>query len=285
LNLYDAGDLRHKAARLLAAGAVEVLVGYGPGHGGEGARPVFVRAPEEASNLIWSEDCVHNLATYLSKEPCRGIIRRGGKVGLVAKGCDARAVAVLLSEGQMDRDSVHVIGLVCTGLGMPKCRQCEVQRPALYDTLIGDPSVEEAVEGDPLDEIREIQDKPRKERWAFWEEHLSRCIKCYACRQACPMCYCEQCVTDVTRPQWIDKPSHLRGVLAYHLIRAVHLAGRCVGCGECSRACPAGIPVDAISRYLAYEVEEAFGFKAGMDPEAASVFSSFSEDDPDYFIR
>jgi ferredoxin len=288
--------LREEAKKLLSAGEVELVVGYGEGHGGEGVRPLFARSADEAGGFLWNSACVHNLATYLSREPCRQILLRGGKVGLVAKGCDARALVVLLQEGQIARDGVHVIGMVCDGVldaaagegsgaTHSKCRQCGVQTPPLYDTLVGDAAGAAPVEGDPLEDVKELKAMSLEERWDFWTGHLARCIKCYACRQACPMCYCATCITEKSEPQWIDKASHLKGALAYHLIRAMHLAGRCVSCGECGRACPMDIPVDKISRCLAGEVEEAFDYKAGMDPEATPAFRTYREDDPEDFIR
>jgi ferredoxin len=288
--------MREEAARLLSGGHVEVVLGYGAGHEGSGVRPLFAGTPEEAEGLVFNPACVHNLATYLSREPCRQILLRGGKVGLVAKGCDARALVVLLQEGQISREGIHVIGMVCDGVlgpgeagteGEPlvKCRQCGVQVPPLYDTLVGDPEAAGAADGEPMEDVAELESMSLDQRWDFWAGHLSRCIKCYACRQACPMCYCETCITEKSEPQWIDKASHLKGALAYHLIRAMHLAGRCVSCGECGRACPMDIPVDRISRYLAREVEGAFDYKAGMDPEAEPAFRTYREDDPEDFIR
>ena len=87
----------------------------------------------------------------------------------------------------------------------------------------------------------------REERWAFWQKELSRCVKCYACRNSCPMCYCEHCTMDCNRPQWVPVASHALGNLEYHMVRAMHLAGRCVECGDCGRACPVGIPVHLLT--------------------------------------
>ena len=101
--------LREEARNLLSRGSVELVVGYGRRHGGEGVRPLLATTPDEADGLVWNEACVHNLATYLSKEPCRQIMLRGGKVAVVAKGCDARAIVVLIVEGQVARESVHVV--------------------------------------------------------------------------------------------------------------------------------------------------------------------------------
>lgn len=289
-NLEEA--LRALAAELLRSGKVDLLVGYGGTLLGEGVRPVFLRTDSDAGRLIWNDRCAHNLATYLMKEPCLGLIRGGGKVALVAKGCDIRAIATLIQESQIERERVHIIGMACSGVRYDqesaeeaiKCRGCEVQLPGLCDDLIGSEADAVKVEGEPRADIDRILELDRPARWEFWTRELSRCIKCYACRQACPMCYCGECITEKSRPQWIDKAASLKGNIAFHYIRAMHLAGRCVACGECARACPMDIPVDLLSRFLSQRVEEAYGYKTGMDPEAEPFFLVNREDDTGDFI-
>jgi ferredoxin len=286
-------ELRSKAKDLLAKGEVKLLLGYGERPAG-GARPLIVTAPEDAARLVWNDRCSPNLATDLVREPAAGVIAGGGRVGIVAKGCDARAIVGLIQESQIKREAVVVIGVVCDGVaaeypapgGVPsKCVECEVHAPPLYDHLIGDRSKVEPKPGDALAEIKRIEAMTGPERWAYWTELFSRCIKCYACRQACPLCYCKECITEKSRPQWIDKSSGPRGNLAYHFIRSLHLAGRCVGCEECRRACPMGIPVDLLSRYLTRKAEAAFGYKPGLDPKQEPFFVTFKDTDPEDFIR
>jgi ferredoxin len=285
--------LRAKAAELLSSGKVDLLIGYGRAFLGESVRPVFLRQDADAAKLIWNDRCAHNLATYLMKEPCLGLVKGGGRVAVVAKGCDIRAIATLIQENQIERDRVHIIGMACSGVRYDedsrdmaiKCRGCEVQLPALYDDLIGSEADTGEVEGEPREDIERILALDRSARWEFWTRELSRCIKCYACRQACPMCYCGECITEKSRPQWIDKAASLRGNIAFHYIRAMHLAGRCVACGECARACPMNIPVDLLSRFLSWRVEEAYAYRAGMDPEADPFFLVNRQDDPGEFIR
>ena len=286
--------LRERARDLLAKGQVRLVLGYGKTYSGEGVRPQLVEKPEEATSLVWNAGCVQNLSTYLTREPSLGIIQKGGRVAVVAKGCDARAIVGLIQEKQLKREAVVVLGMVCDGVvtgeaggaGVPsKCRQCEWHTPPIFDELIGDKSAARSKEGDPLADIKRIEQMSEAERWAFWTSELSRCIKCYACRQACPMCYCKECITEKSRPQWIEKSSSLRGNLAYHFIRAMHLAGRCIACEECRRACPMGIPVDLLSRFLSAKAEEAFGYKPGSDPKAEPFFVTSKDSDPDDFIR
>ena len=285
--------LRERAGQLLSSGKVELVIGYGKTYLGDGVRPRFVKTESDAQWLVWNNRCVHNLATYLSKEPVLSVVGNGGRVGIVAKGCDARGIVALVQEKQLRRSAVHVIGMVCNGVvddgaasgAAFKCTACEVQVPPVYDDLIGNESDVMPIEGEPAEDIDRIRSLDRSQRWAFWTRELSRCIKCYACRQACPLCYCGECITEKSRPQWIDKSSSLRGNIAYHFIRATHLAGRCVACGECARACPMNIPVDLLSRFLSQRVEEVYDYRAGIDPEAEPFYVTNREDDPEDFIR
>jgi formate dehydrogenase subunit beta len=286
--------LKKKVEELLFQSRVKLCIGYGTSPSGD-VRPLLARTPEDARKLLWSSACVHNLAGYLTREPVAGVLRRGDKVGIVVKGCDARAVVTLIQEGQVARNQVHIIGMVCDGVPDPdsdggglamKCRGCRVRVPFLYDDLIGDPEGITPPPGNPLADVEDLLAKTEDERWAFWKQHMEKCIRCYACRQVCPMCYCRECITEKSQPQWIDKAPLPRGNLAYHIIRAAHLAGRCSSCGECTRVCPVGIPVDMLNRFLTSRIKQAFGHECGIDCEAELFQSSFSEDrDPEDFIR
>ena len=98
------------------------------------------------------------------------------------------------------------------------------------------------------------------------------------------MCVCERCVADKSQPQWIESSSHGRGNLAWQMNRILHSAGRCGDCGECERACPAGIPLGLLVRKTAQIVERRFGYRAGDDPAAAAPIGAFRNDDPQEFI-
>jgi formate dehydrogenase (coenzyme F420) beta subunit len=123
------------------------------------------------------------------------------------------------------------------------------------------------------------------ERRAFWADELGRCIKCYACRSSCPMCYCERCTMDVNRPQWVPVASHALGNLEYHMVRAMHLAGRCVECGTCGAACPVGIPVHLLTLFAEESVRRQFGQKGGASAKLDYAMSTFRPDDKESFIR
>jgi ferredoxin len=92
-------------------------------------------------------------------------------------------------------------------------------------------------------------------------------------------------VADKTVPPWIEPSPHLRGNLSWHVTRALHQAGRCVGCGECERACPAGIPLLLLNRKLQQVMATRYGFTVSDDPAVASPIGVYRLDDGPEFIR
>jgi hypothetical protein len=99
-------DMRRIAKELLEKGDVRVIIGWEDAR--RGARPVFVTDPAQTDKLIFDTRCVHNLVTYLN--PRRDHVSELGKIGLVVKGCDVKAVAGLLREAQLRRDDAVPIG-------------------------------------------------------------------------------------------------------------------------------------------------------------------------------
>ena len=120
---------------------------------------------------------------------------------------------------------------------------------------------------------------------AYWTAELARCVKCYACRQVCPLCYCRAASSTRIVPVAIDTSATLKGNFAWHITRAFHLAGRCVGCDECTRACPAGIDLRLLNLALAKAAEENFGYRAGMDRQAEPLIGAYSRAGSGEFIR
>jgi len=271
---------------LLTDGTVQVVIGYGQAAADDRVVPVFITRPEDADQLVWNDRCFANLAKYLLRKEVAAL----GRAAICVKGCDQRALLVLEQESQIDRSQLTVIGLACDGVGEPrqaKCQSCDVHTPRQADITVGQASAGNppATADGRYAEIEAFLKKTPAERMAYWKAELSRCVKCYACRQVCPMCYCRQCIVDKNRPVVISTSATLKGNFAWQITRAFHLAGRCVGCDECTRACPAGIDLRLLNLSLAKAAEENFSFRAGMDPAADPIIGAYSQQDHEEFIR
>jgi ferredoxin len=133
--------------------------------------------------------------------------------------------------------------------------------------------------------LQKIESMSMEERWEYWQSEISRCIKCYACRAACPNCYCDRCIVDVNQPQWIPTASHEIGNLEWHIIRAMHLAGRCVNCGACADACPVDIPLNLLTLKLTEEINKNFGVSEAFSLTDNYALSTFNTNDKETFIK
>ncbi|MDI6769805.1 MAG: hydrogenase iron-sulfur subunit [Anaerolineales bacterium] len=276
--------IRAKAKELLTSGAVGYVVGYEVGPRGR-TRPSFANTPEEADKLVWNPECTYNLTTYLGKKrrPAVKGIEQPKPVAVVVKPCDSRAVNVLLTENQFTREQVHIIGVTCEGTQhdrgvlQARCQVCNDRVPVVYDTLIGEPPpLHEATPSPVAVKIGELENKAPAERMEFWLSQFERCIRCYACRQACPMCNCPVCLYERDDSLWIGMGVNMNEKRTFHLGRAYHLAGRCVGCNECERACPMNIPISLLNMKMAQEIETAFGHRAGMTPAPSPIVTVLS---------
>ncbi|MEW6102250.1 MAG: 4Fe-4S dicluster domain-containing protein [bacterium] len=265
-------EISKLAYELLEKGDISLIIGYEENNGI--VSPCFIKDKEDTKRLIFNDKCFHNLSVYLTKMKER--------VGIIAKGCDIRSIIGLVQENQIKREDVVIIGIACPGLNLKKCSSCPDKNPKFYDYLIGEK--QEEIKGDKFSEVIEIEKKNPKERWNYFKNEFSRCIRCYACRQICPLCYCETCIVDVSIPQWISKANSSSSNFLFHITRALHLAGRCVGCGECERVCPMKIPLSLLNLKIANDVLELFDYKAGEDVNLKPPLQEFKKDDYNEFI-
>jgi coenzyme F420-reducing hydrogenase delta subunit/ferredoxin len=275
-----------KAGELLANGEVGCVIGYGVSRRGK-TRPVFIYSSEEARHLVWNQDCTHNLTTYLPGKlrPVKG--KESPKpVAIIVKPCDSKAINVMVAENQFRRGQVYVIGVACEGIRgsdgnmQSRCVACQEAVPIVCDTLVSGATSSFIPRLSPIarEEINELQDFKPAERMEFWLEQFDRCIRCYACRQACPMCKCPECLFERDESTFIGLGIRLNEKRAFHLGRAYHLAGRCVGCNECERACPMSIPIGLLNQKLADEIEAAFDFRAGLSVSPSPIVTVLSGD-------
>lgn len=273
-------QLRNAIKKLLEEKTVGVAIGYGP-VGVDGAvGAVFAASPEEADQFVWNADCVQNLAVHLTRPEVKAL----GKPAVVVNERGARAVVLLCNEAQIKREDVVIVAINSSGTPaiteyLNSVADVVLEGPVAEDKT---PDARTAATRKQLEELRAMSSE---ERFAFWRDQFSRCVRCYACRQSCPLCYCNRCVADKNRPTRIDTSASLKGNFAWNILRAFHLAGRCVGCGACSQACPAGIPLHLLNLTLADAAKENYGFVSGMELGAAPLIGSYAPTDKEEFIR
>ena len=339
-------DIRARARDLLESGKVRAVLGYRRGTAGLLAEPAFMTTPEETAALVLDSTCVENLALYLVNEKKR--MRQASStdkrpLAIVAKGCDSRAITVLLQENRIQRSEVIVLGVSCEKGGMvdtrklnralrgrgatsaafdaasgvkvtylgggatlpakdvlaDRCLECAKAYPIDTDFFFGE-KVDDRAYGPRFTAVSAFAEKSSEERSAFWAGHFERCIRCYACRSVCPMCYCDECVVDsikfivspattadekANRVNWISRSATPSENAMYHMVRAIHLAGRCIDCAECERVCPVNIPLRLLNTMLEREAFEMFEYSPGLDAEQPSLIASFRDGDPNDFVR
>jgi ferredoxin len=264
-------ELRKRAQDLLESGEVKVVIGYVQGSGNK-THAAFISNTADTSKLIFDSRCVQNLAVYLSKPEIKAL----GKPAIFSPVPVLRTIIQLASENQINYASLVIIGIT------PESKLIEFGSLEAVETYLDQFQI--GIQERDKEILLRIKHMSPEERWKFWVEQLSPCFKCYACRAACPMCYCTRCTVEQNQPQWIPVPSHVLGNIEWHFMRAMHLAGRCVDCGACGEACPISIPLYLLTKKMMEDMKGQFGtYKPSL--KGGNAMSTFRPDDKETFIR
>ena len=265
-------DLKNRVAELLGDKTIDIFIGYGKGTGNR-IRALFLDNPDDTGKLIYNENCVQNLAVYLLKDE----VKQSGKRGFLATKHALRAMLQQASEFQFKDGDIIALHISADNQLM------EFRDFKSVETYLE--QVDSGLSAEEKERILRLRAMKTQERWDFWMNEFNRCFKCYACRAACPLCYCHRCTTDCNQPQWIPAASHDLGNLNWHLMRAMHLSGRCVNCGDCADACPMDIPLNLLTYCLVDDIQRDFNFTSGMKANGLYALSTFKPDDKEEFIR
>ncbi len=309
--------IRETAKKLLAEGKVDVFIGYQKGTVPMMNEPLLVKDPEKVDKLYWDNFCGLNLCNYLTK--------RTDKIGIIANGCNSRNMVTHIVENQIKRDQLYIVGIPCEGMIdhravsravklkeildiqqdgnqfvvkgndfeetfekekflQNNCAVCRHRNPVLYDEMLGDP-VDELTDVNPYSDVEKIEAMDPDKKQGFFTRLISRCIRCYACRNSCPLCYCPTCFVDESSPQWVGKSIDPTDTMTFHFLRAYHCAGRCTDCGACERVCPMSISMRQFTKKLNKDAEELFQWEAGLDPEKRPPLDVYRPDDYNDFIK
>ena len=310
--------LTDRAIALLADGTVSAVLGWKEGEFSYDITPaVFTDAADIEKNFVWNDFCGANVSKYLVAKTRK----TEGKILVFLKPCDTYSFNQLLTEHRIDREKVYVIGVPCegmadihkikaiTGEGISKitaaadglhvetvyedgekvvsaadamaerCVNCKSRKHVAYDELLGEDG--EVLASARFDEVEKLEAMTPDERFAFWQNELSRCIRCNACRNVCPACTCEKCVFDNPNSGAENKAAaDSFEEKMFHIIRAFHVAGRCTDCGECSRVCPQHIPLHLLNRKFIKDINEFYGdYQAGAEVGSRAPLVNYTQGD------
>jgi formate dehydrogenase (coenzyme F420) beta subunit len=309
--------IRETAKRLLKEGKVDTFIGYRKGSVPMMNEPISVSDPDKTELLYWDSNCGLNLCNYLTK--------RTDRVGVIANGCNSRNIVTHIIENQIKREQLYIVGIPCAGMLDSKaikravkfkeihdieekgglftvkgdgfeetfekknflqknCSTCLHRNPVIYDELVGD-KLHESEGAEIFRDVKKIEAMGSDEKWGFFTRMISSCIRCYACRNACPLCYCTTCFVDEAQPQWVGKSSDPTDTMTFHILRAFHCAGRCTDCGACERACPMGINVRQFTKKLNKDAYQLFSWEAGLTEDQRPPMDVYKTDDYNDFIR
>ena len=261
--------IREKAEDLLAGGKADGVLCLGRDRFNV-VQPQLFRTPEEVGSL--EIEPKWNLAK-LAMQMLRSA-EKSFRLAVVCRGCDERALLELGKRNQIDAARMTILGYTCNH---DQAEACLCARPYPENPAAGEKGEGVDPFGDPR--FAGLLTGNDDARMARWTGLLSRCLKCYGCRNACPICVCTPCKLE--DDLWVERSAVPTEMIPYHLIRAFHLSDTCVACGACQDACPVGIPLLALQLVMRQSLMEKYGYEAGLQANRKSpLLMDFAQASP-----
>jgi len=251
-------EVKDKVKQLLESGEISGFIGLMERNGQ--VAPHLFRSVDELEHLTLGDRNAPGDARYPLDKILITLTRSypDQTFGILVRGCDERGLKALFTWNQVKRKQVVQVGIACPE---ELAAKCECIQPYPDEPVAG-----EKVEGKSFASVDEVEEMDREERLAYWLKEFDKCVKCYGCRDICPVCFCNEC--SLEDRQLVKTYSLPPENPIFHLTRAVHMAGRCIDCGLCEEACPADIPLRTLYKKVAEIMEEEFDYRTGFTTES-----------------
>ncbi|MCX6347496.1 MAG: 4Fe-4S dicluster domain-containing protein [Actinobacteria bacterium] len=282
----------------------ELVIGYSQSKIPLKVNPLFIKGKEEIDGLIFNKLCINNLATYsyaLSNElkgkigivlkPCdaRSVsqliseeLLNKDRVKSIVVGCAGildykkiykeigglKIISADIKDEQIIIDTIdESFTLEAKNFYAGKCYSCKIyDNPPYYDEFIENESKLNIEQENEYEDVEKFEKLNLEEINAFWDLQFGKCIRCYACRNICPLEICrDKCIAQLDVPHWQSQKINSAEGKFFQLIRVFHLAGRCTECGECERVCPANIQIMKLMKKVNKDVLKLFNYRPGYN--------------------
>lgn len=261
---------QQRAARLniirqwLEEEEVDIFLGFRSVEGHPVPHGFTRNSPEDLKAMTCSAE------RYPLEELAVALMRRHPEatIGMEARECDERAINVLIASNQLKPERIKLLKVNCCPSELSSGSSCSYLSSSpseSFRTRAGFPT------GAQIEDVEACEQNDRFSRWMY---EFQKCIKCFGCRNICPVCFCQEC--SLEHEELIHGGRLPPETPIFHLIRAIHMGGRCVDCGLCEEACPMDIPLRLLYRKTNRIVADIFDYKPGTTYNQSPL--SFLED-------
>ena len=311
--------LINRMKELLQNGTVNRVLGWKKGDLPYNPEPAFFNNADELSEFVYDGFCGANLSKYMIAasalegktlvllKPCDSYsfvqLMKEHRVDrekayIIGIGCKGKLdIERIKAEGVKGIEAINgaEIDSACDTLKidtiygektvaykdamLERCHVCKRKEHRIYDELALESA--DTLDSERFQGVEAIENMTPEQKFEFFKNELSKCIRCNACRNVCPACSCRKCVFDSTKFDSAQKANVDEfEEKMFHIIRAFHVAGRCTDCGECSRVCPQGIPLHLFNRKFIKDINTYYGeYQAGNNVEDETPLTDFTFDD------
>lgn len=237
-------ELINRAKELLADGTVARVLGWKAGDLPYNPEPAYFETEEDLKDFVYNGFCGANLSKYMIEasklegktmvclKPCdtysfNQLIKEHRvdreKAYIVGVGCKGKLDIERIKkqgikgiesiEGAEITDEADTLKIqtiygeksISYADGMlERCHVCKGKDHMIFDEQIGESK--ETKDAERFDEVAKIEAMSPEEKFAYFRSELSKCIRCNACRNACPACSCRKCVFDSNKLlKWLNK--------------------------------------------------------------------------------